>query len=334
MRKRKNPSIRGVEPLFGVPGGELIISCRDFTPGLSSRVFLGEAEASIVSASEDRIIIRLPESPQSLGIVLKVEQAISEVFPFSLASRLCSELHPVTNPAIAPDGSIITTISGSRGQQVSQPLIRITRRGDKIPYHCEIMNPTGLAFSPDGQLYISSRNDGTILRYRDFEQLDIVADDLGIPCGIAFNSKGLLFAGDRSGRIFTIDPSGHKTEFGQLEPSVSAYHLAIDREDRLYVTGPTLAMRDGLYRFSNNGVAECLVKGFARPQGMAFLPDGNLLIAAGYKGKKGIFQYSPKDDSITYYIAAPILVGLAIAGQNIYLASNDSIYELAIGSRQ
>jgi WD40 repeat protein len=332
MRKRK-VSIKGVEPLLGVPGGELLISCLGFTPGLDSRVFLGDVQASIVSASENRIIIRLPESPQSLGIVLKAGQSVSEVFPFSLASRLCAEIHPVANPVIAPDGSIITTISGSRGQQIPQPLIRITRRGDKIPFHCEIMNPTGLAFSPDGQLYISSRNDGTVMRYTDFEQLDLVADDLGIPCGIAFDSRGLLYVGDRTGKIIQIDPSGHKTEFGQLEPSISAYHLAMDNEDRLYVTGPTLALRDCLYRFSRDGVAECLVKGFARPQGMAFLPNGNLLIATGYQGKKGIFQYSAGDGSITHYITAPILVGLAIAGQSMYLASNDSIYQSLLGSQ-
>jgi sugar lactone lactonase YvrE len=334
MRKRKGLSIRGVEPLFGIPGGELIISCQGFTPGLNSKVFFGEVEASVVSASEDRIIVRLPESPKSLGIVLQVERTVSEVFPFSLASRLSADLHPVANPTIAPDGSIITTISGSRGQQVIQPLIRITKRGDKIPYHCEIMNPTGLAFSPDGQLYISSRNDGTVLRYTDFEQLEVVADDLGIPCGIAFDSKGVLYVGDRTGRIIRIDSSGNKTEFGQLEPSVSAYHLAIDAQDQIYVTGPTLAMRDCLYRFSREGVAECLVKGFARPQGMAFLPDGDLLIASGYQGKKGIFRYSPADGSIIHYATAPILVGIALAGHSMYLASNDSIFESAVGSRQ
>jgi sugar lactone lactonase YvrE len=295
-------------------------------PDLTSKVLLGEIEASIVSASEDRVIVRLPESPKSLGLALKVEQKISAVFPFSLATRLSTDLHPVTNPVIAPDGSIITTISGARGEQIAQPLVRITRRGERNPFPCEIMNPTGLAFSRDGQLYVSSRNDGTVLRYTDYERLDVVAEDLGVPCGIVFDSKGLLYVGDRTGKIHRIEPSGNKAEFAQLEPSISAYHLAIDAGDRLYVTGPTFAMRDRLYRFSREAVMETLLDGLARPQGMAFLPDGDLLISAGYQGKKGIFRYSPADGLITHFITAPILVGLAVAGRDIFLASSSSIY--------
>jgi sugar lactone lactonase YvrE len=334
MRKRSALQITGVAPFAGVPGGELAIRCRGFIPDLDSRVLLGDVEASLVSASDDKVVVRLPESPKSLGLALKVRKTVSEVFPFSLATRLSGDLHPVTNPVVAPDGSVITTISGSRGQQVSQPLVRITRRGEKIPYPCEIMNPTGLAFSPDGQLYISSRNDGTILRYTDCEHLDVVAEDLGVPCGIVFDSKGLLYVGDRTGRILRIDASGHKEEFAQIEPSVSAYHLAMDAQDQLYITGPTLALRDRLYRLSGNGAVEKLIEGLARPQGMGFLAGGDLLIATGYEGKKGIFRYSPKDGSFSHYITSLILVGLAVAGESIYLASSDSIWQLVVGSRQ
>ena len=124
-------------------------------------------------------------------MTLQVGEAVSDVFPFNLATRLATDLHPVANPVVAPDGTIITTISGARGQQVPQPLIRVTRRGDKIPYQCEITNPTGLAFSKDGQLYISSRHDGTVLRYTNFEQLEVFAEDLGVPCGMVFDSNGI-----------------------------------------------------------------------------------------------------------------------------------------------
>jgi hypothetical protein len=326
MKDTQDLLIQGVLPLLGVPGGDLIINCCGFKPGFSSRVLYGESEAFIISASDDRIIVRLPEGTASIGLTLKVEQSVSNVFPFNLATRLCTDLHPVANPVITPDGSVITTISGSRGQHISQPLVRVTKRGEKTLYNCEIMNPTGLAISRDGQLYISSRNDGTVLRFTDYEQLDVVAEDLGIPCGIVFDSKGFLYVGDRTGKIYRIDPSGRKEEFANLEPSVSAYHMAMDSEDRLYVTGPTFAVRDCLYRFSREGAVESLISGLARPQGIAFLPNGDLLISAGYRGQKGIFRYSPENGSIQHYITAPILVGLAIAGQDLFLASSNSIY--------
>jgi sugar lactone lactonase YvrE len=319
-------SILEVTPPMGVPGGELVIKCRGFKPDLSSKVLLGEVEAFIVSASDDRVIVRLPESPRSLGLVLSVGRTLSAVFPFSLAARLATNLHSVANPVIAPDGAVITTISGGRGQQISQPLVRVTRHGEKVPYNCDVTNPTGLAFSPDGQLYISSRHDGTVLRYTDFERLDVVADDLGIPCGIAFDSKGLLYVGDRTGKIYRLDSEGNKEEFASLEPSIAAYHLAVDSEDRLYVTGPTFSMRDDLVRFSKKGKREVLLTGLARPQGMAFLQDGTLLLCAGYLGKKGVFRYSPKDGSFVQYFAAPIPIGLAVAGPDIFLATRDSLY--------
>jgi sugar lactone lactonase YvrE len=326
MNGHKDLMIVGAAPLIGVSEGEVVLDCRGFVPGLTSRVLLGEIEASIVSASEDRIIVRLPESPRCLGISLKTGEGDSAVFPYNLASRLATDLHPVMNPVVAPDGSLITTISGGRGQQVPQPLVRVTKRGDKIPFQCEIMNPTGLAFSKDGQLYISSRHDGTVLRYTNYENLHVVAEDLGIPCGIVFDSNGMLYVGDRTGKIYKVGPSGNKEEFASLEPSISAYHLAIDSENRLYVTGPTFSIRDNLYRISQGGEVEVLVRGLARPQGMAFLPDGDLLISTAYQGKKGIFRYSPARDSLNHFIAAPVMVGLAIAGRDIYLASGNSIY--------
>ncbi len=326
MPRSKQLQILGVAPSWGVPGGEIAIQCHGFKPGFESKVLFGEIEALIVSASEGKIIVKLPDSPKSLGLAIKVKDTVTAVFPFNLATRLCTDLHPVANPVVAPDGSIITTISGARGQQIAQPLVRITKRGDRIPYHCDIMNPTGLAFSRNGQLYISSRNDGTVLRFTDYERLDVIAEDLGVPCGIAFDTKEQLYVGDRTGKIHRIDPSGNKEEFAQLEPSISAYHLAMDAEDRLYVTGPTFSMRDRLYRFSRAGKAESLLEGFARPQGMAFLPDGDLLIATGYQGKKGIFRYSPENGTIQHFISAPILVGLAVSDRDVYLASSSAIY--------
>lgn len=285
----------------------------------------GEAAADIISASDELVVARIPREALGPGVRLLSDGESSSVFPFTVALTLASGLHPVTNPVVAPNGSIITTISGSRGQQVAEPLVRVTREGEKSPFACEIMNPTGLAFGPDGQLYISSRHDGVVYRYTDFERLDVVAEDLGIACGIAFDSRGNLYVGDRSGRIVRIDASGEKVDFASLEPSVSAYHLAIDSNDSVYVAGPTLAMRDRLYRISSEGVVEAVLGGLARPQGMAITAGGDLLIAASYEGRKGLFRYSPGSAEIKHYAAGPTLVGVVLSGDDLFLADSESL---------
>jgi hypothetical protein len=193
------------------------------------------------------------------------------------------------------------------------------------------MNPTGLAFGPDGQLYVSSRGEGTVQRYTDYEHLELVAEDLGIPCGIAFDAEGRLYVGDRTGKIHRVGPGGKREEFASLPPSVSAFHLAFDADDTLYVTGPTLAMRDPVYRVSRAGEVTVLLDGFARPQGLAFGSEGDLWIAAAYGGKKGIFRYSMSSRRLTHYIAGPMLVGLALGAEDVFVADNSSIYWIQRG---
>ena len=326
-----HPYINDISPVRGVAGGNVVIGCRGFRPGLpsDSRVVFGQAAGDIVSASEERIVASIPEGA-SPGVTLISDGRTSPVFPFEPAARIATGLHPVCSPVVAADGSIITTFSGSRGQEVAQPLIRLTPSGEKFPFSCDVVNPTGLTFGPDGQLYLSSRNDGVVYRYTDFERLELVADDLGIACGIVFDSRGALLVGDRTGRVCRIDSTGRREDFAKLEPSVSAYHLAIDSEDNLYVTGPTLAVRDPLLRISRDGAIEVVFRGLARPQGMAFLPDGNLLLAAAYDGKKGVFRFSPRTGSLEHFASGPTLVGLAVSGDDLYLVDNQSLLRLPI----
>jgi hypothetical protein len=331
--KTKEPSIIRVVPAMAVPGGEITIECRGFRPGLpdKAKVMFGETEAIIASASEGKVIVRVPEGGNALGVSLSVEGRMSALFPLQLATRLAGDLHPVTNPVISPDGDIITTISGARGEQSSKPLIRVRRSGEIFAFPCEIMNPTGLAFGPDRQLYISSRSDGTVVRYTDYERLDVVADDLGVPCGIVFDAEGSLYVGDRTGKIYRIDSEGTREDFAVLPPSVSAYHLAADARGGLYATAPTVALRDPLYRIGRGGEVSIVISGLARPQGLAVGPNQEIWVAAAYHGRKGIFRISPETGTIVHQIAAPMLVGLAFDAAGLVLADGTSIYRIRTG---
>jgi sugar lactone lactonase YvrE len=147
-------------------------------------------------------------------------------------------------------------------------------------------------------------------------------------CGIVFDAEGMLYAGDRSGKIFKIDPAGACSEFASLEPSVSAYHLAIDKDRNLYVTGPTLSMRDSLYRISPDGQVDIVHTGFARPQGLALSRDGSLWITAAFAGQKGVFRVNVTTRELEHFLAAPTLVGLAFHGEDIFLADSGSLFWL------
>jgi sugar lactone lactonase YvrE len=160
------------------------------------------------------------------------------------------------------------------------------------------------------------------------KQVEKFVDGLGIASGLTFDSQGNLFVGDRSGIIYRVTPERNVSLFCELEPSVSAYHLALDSEDFLYVTGPTLATQDVIYRISPTAQVQAFVRGFGRPQGIAFNPEGNLQVTGSYRGRKGVYTLIGGTPELT--IAAPMLVGLAYApsGEVLYLVDNERLYRV------
>ncbi len=88
------------------------------------------------------------------------------------------------------------------------------------------MNATGLAFDRDGNLYVSSRMEGSIYKVTPGGQRSTYAQGMGVATGIAFDRDENLYVGDRTGTIFKIGPDRQIFVFATIEPSVAAYHLA------------------------------------------------------------------------------------------------------------
>lgn len=268
-----------------------------------------------------------------VGITLEVAGIKSEAASFICASRLAEDVHPVSNPAFDPeDGSLFVTRSGPRGEQLSVSLFKIDTAGNLIEFSGDIPNPTGIAFDNYGQMYVTSRLNGMVYRVTPFKEAVPFASNLGIATGIAFDSSGTMFVGDRAGTIFKVNGIGEEQPWVQLEPSVSAYHLAFGPDDALYVTGPTVASFDSVYRITQDREVSTFYRGLGRPQGMAFDENGNLYLAASLAGRRGIVRITPDGKRAEIYAAGMNLVGLAFGPTgDLVIVSNDSVYSLPIG---
>ena len=334
----KAGKILGVHPPRAIPGGEVTIECEnlDTTDPTVCAVWFGDERAPIVALSPNRVLAIVPELKQNGKNDVRLESggARSEATSVVVGRRLAEDLHPVANPAFDPDdGSLFVTRSGSRGEQLPVTLFRVDIKGEITEFSGDITNPTGIAFDSSGQMFVTSRMDGTVYRITPFKEAVPFARNLGIATGIAFDKSDTMYVGDRSGVIYKVNGIGEETAWVQLEPSVSAYHLAVGPDDALYVAGPTVGSFDSIVRIDANGEAGVFYKGLGRPQGMAFDEKGNLHIAASMRGRRGIVRISPDGKDAEMFVAGMNLVGLAFSSTgDLAVVSNDSIYSLALAA--
>ena len=332
------PVIESLMPRAGVEGGEVVIGCRDFVFSTydQARVSFGQAHTRPISASPTRVIAPIPSvdliSGGEVKVTLEVNGIASESYPFIIGQKLADNLHPVANPAYDRDnGAIYTTFSGTRGQKVPVSVYKFTPEGESEPFLTDIINPSGLAFSPDGEMFITSRFDGSVYRVTPFKEAEVYARNLGLATGIAFDSEGRMYVGDRSGTIYTVNEIGEATTFATVEPSMAAFHLAFGPDGYLYVTGPTLSSFDSVMRISPEGVVTRFFTGLGRPQGLAFDREGNLYVAASRRGHRGILKITP-DAEAEMLVAGVSLVGLCFDDHgNMIIASNGEIFRVPLG---
>ncbi|MGC2196485.1 MAG: gluconolaconase, partial [Terriglobales bacterium] len=231
--------------------------------------------------------------------------------------------------ALDSEGNIYVTFSGSRGQQVPVSLFKIDTNYVMKPFLSNMMNATAIAFDREGQLYVSSRHDGTVYRVAPNGTMSSYAEGMGVATGIAFDREQNLYVGDRSGTIFKIDRDRQTFVFATLEPSVSAYHLAFSPSGDLFVTGPTTSSFDAVYRIDMHGTVTNFFRGLGRPQGLAFDAGGNLYLAASLSGKRGIVKIMP-DAKASLEVSGHNLVGLAFApGRSVVLATTGAVHHLS-----
>jgi hypothetical protein len=325
------PHIETVEPGAALPGGEVRILGKGLRPAelRRPRVQFGDVEGAVLISSDDFLVARVPEGATSGPVVVATNGHVSNPHQVKVAIPIAENLHPVTNPALDAEGNIYATFSGTRGQKVPVAIFKIDTNYNVKAFLPEMMNATSIAFDREGQMYVSSRHDGTVYRIAPNGTMSAYAEGMGVATGIAFDREQNLYVGDRSGTVFKISRDRQIFVFATLEPSVSAYHLAFGLKGDLFVTGPTTSSFDSVYKIDPHGSVSIFYRGLGRPQGLAFDVDGNMYVAASLGGKRGIVKITPEARS-SLEVAGHGLVGLAFApGQSAVLATTNAVHRLA-----
>lgn len=294
--------------------------------GVVPEVRLGDEGVRVEYASSRTLRVRVPSTNPGGLLPLRVGHGTGRTVLVEIGRPAATGLNQVDSPAFDPEGRLYVTYSGSRGQQVPVSIFRIETNGARESFSSAVANPTSLAFSPDGVLYVSNRFDGTVYRVAGDGSAVPAAAHLGMPFGLAWSDEGTLFVGDRSGSIFRVRPDGQALLIATLPASVAAFHLALGPDRALYVTAPTLTSRDHLYRVHPDGRTDVLSSDFGRPQGLAFDPQGRLFVTEALAGDSGLFAVPP-DSPPSLVVSGEELVGVAFNPRGGFvLASNETVY--------
>ena len=327
------PSIENVSPAAALPEGEVEVHGR----GLGARgnhlpqVLVDGKSAHLAMSRDRRIAFKVPEHAETGLVEVRTPLGASNGVPLRVARQLSDGLHPVTSPVVSRSGKTFATISGPRGKMTPVSIVRISPDGLGTPFVSGIMNPTGLAFDPEGDLFVTSRAEGIVYRIDAGGETESYAEGLGIATGAAFDADGNLFVGDRNGTIFKISPDRKIFVYATLEPSVVAYHLALGLDGTLFVTAPSLSPNDCIWAVDTDGATRPWFRGLGRPQGLALDADSNIYVCASLNGQRGLVRVS-SEGRAELVLAGENLVGVAFSPLGTaVLATHQAVYDVDLG---
>ncbi len=319
------PVVRSVEPARVVEGGRLVLRGDFESDALPPRVTIGGIRARVSASSPSRISVYVPAGIEGPDLPIAIDGDDTDG-TVTVGRVWATGLHQVDSPVFGQDGALLLTYSGSRGQETPVAVFRVVEQGTRESYCTGISNATSLAVGPDGAVHVSSRFDGTVSRVDADGSHEVVARDLGVACGLAFDGAGALFVGDRGGRILRVR-DGQVEPFATLPPSVVAYHLAVSPAGDLLVTGPTLSTSDPIYRITPEREVYQLPWRFGRPQGLTFGPDGALYVVDALAGASAVYRLV-EDQKPELVVSGVGLVGLAFGpeGQMVVCSGSTAFW--------
>ena len=183
-------------------------------------------------------------------------------------------------------------IGGSAGGKV----FKATQSGAVSTFASGMLDVSGQAFDPSGNLFVADVNANTIYKITPAGVRTIYANTgLSGPTAIAFDKTGNMYETDRgTGRIYKFAPNGIRTTFasGLAQP----YFMTFSAGGNLFVGCYNGGASETIQEFTPSGKQSTFASGFNNINGLAFNNAGDLYVADNV-----ITRITPTGAQSTFY---------------------------------
>ncbi len=324
--------IKDIIPKMGLPGGAITIKGKRFKPWeiANENLYFPNSNAWIDGVSDSTLLTSIPDNSVSGHVYININGVKSNKYHFVVPKAITDGLHIVDNPVIDSNGNIYTTYSGGRGESTNISVFKINQNGEKEVYIRGLVNATSLLIDNNDTLYIVSRFDGKV--YRSFEKgtFEIFSHGLGAAFGMAMNSQGEIFVGDRNGSIFKLNKDGLASFYSSIPSSYIAFHLAFDSKDNLYVSNPAHMGENCIYKIDKEDKKpQIYYNGLSLFHGFAFDSNDVLYLVESKRNESCIIKVNSNKSS-TPIITGRNFIGLSFGlKQSLIIATASSLYSIS-----